>query len=152
MESYKILRELSKMTDEELLARLVWGEARGESLDGQIAVANVVMNRVKSGKYGGVGGVKGVCLKPWQFSCFNANDPNLKLMLEPYGGHDSSTFKQCLMVAKMILAGLCRDNTIGSTHYFNPDVVSGGWPKSWNRKTMVKKTTIGRHVFYREAT
>lgn len=150
MDAKTILRKLAELPDEELLARLVWGEARGEFIEGKMAVANVVMNRVKSGKYGGKGGVKGVVLKPWQFSCFNANDPNLGLMLGPFGGRDAPIFNQCLTVAKIVLGELCSDNTLGATHYFNPDIVPGGWPASWDRSRMMRRPTIGRHQFYRE--
>ena len=152
MQPKEILRKLAELPDDELLARLVWGEARGESIVGKIAVAHVVMNRVKTGKYGGKGGVKGVCLKPWQFSCFNAKDPNLQLMLEPFGGRDAPIFRDCLLEARMALGGLSQDPTIGATHYFNPAVVPGGWPASWDRSRMMRRPTIGRHKFYREMT
>ena len=150
MEAKAILRKLAELPEDELLARLIWGEARGEFIEGKMAVANVVMNRVKSGKYGGKGGVKGVALKPWQFSCFNASDPNLGLMLGPFGGRDAPFFHQCLTVAKIVLGELCSDNTRGATHYFNPDVVPGGWPKSWDPKRMRFLRKIGRHDFYKE--
>lgn len=156
MDAKEILKKLAEMSDEELLARLVWGEARGESIEGKLAVAHVVMNRVKSGKYGGKGGVKGVVLKPWQFSCFNATDPNLKLMLGPLGGHDAPIFQECLAVARMTLEGITIDPTsrkeegAGATHYFNPRVVNGGWPASWDPKKMHFLGRIGGHDFYRE--
>lgn len=145
MKSSDILRQIAALPDEEILARLIWGEARGESLDGKCAIANVVLNRMKSnGRYGH--GVKGVCLKPWQFSCFNANDPNLQGMISVKG----ATFKECLSVAKAALRGLLADNTIGATHYFNPKAIPGGWPASWDRTKMLRRSVIGNHQFYRE--
>ncbi|VVO24210.1 hypothetical protein PS723_04459 [Pseudomonas fluorescens] len=62
----------------DILARTLWGEARGEGLAGQIAVAWTIRNRVNDGKaksWWGEG-YAGVCLKAWQFSCWNKNDPN----------------------------------------------------------------------------
>ena len=64
--------------DRDILARTLWGEARGEGFDGQIAVAWTIRNRVFDGKaksWWGEGYAE-VCLKPWQFSCWNQNDPN----------------------------------------------------------------------------
>ena len=67
--------------DRDILARTLWGEARGESLAGQIAVAWTIRNRVNDGKaksWWGEG-YAGVCQKPYQFSCWNKNDPNYRL-------------------------------------------------------------------------
>ena len=64
--------------DRDILARTLWGEARGESLAGQIAVAWTIRNRVNDGKaksWWGEG-YAGVCQKPYQFSCWNKSDPN----------------------------------------------------------------------------
>ncbi|AZD06253.1 Cell wall hydrolase [Pseudomonas chlororaphis] len=64
--------------DRDLLARTLWGEARGEGLAGQIAVAWTIRNRVNDGKaksWWGEG-YAGVCQAPYQFSCWNKNDPN----------------------------------------------------------------------------
>ncbi len=151
-----ILRRLAEFPDDELLARLVWGEARGESIEGKLAVAHVVMNRVASGKYGGKGGVKGVALKPWQFSCFNASDTNLALLVGPSGGRDAPLFRECLAVAQLTVEGLtidptgAREEEGGATHYFNPRAVAGGWPASWDPKRMRFLRKIGRHDFYKE--
>ena len=74
------------MNDEDVdaLARTVFGEARGECLSGQEAVASVILNRVAfSGRRGGYwwgNTVYEVCHKPWQFSCWNQNDPNRRLL------------------------------------------------------------------------
>ena len=63
--------------DRYILARTLWGEARGESLAGQIAVAWTIRNRVDDGntKSWWGEGYAGVCQKPYQFSCWK-NDPN----------------------------------------------------------------------------
>jgi len=64
--------------DRDILARTLWGEARGESLAGQIAVAWTIRNRVNDGnaKSWWGEGYTGVCQKPYQFSCWNSTDPN----------------------------------------------------------------------------
>lgn len=149
-QSSEIMRKLASMSDRDLLARLIWGEARGELPIGQLAVASVVFNRIRDGRFGK--GMKGVILKPWQFSCFNANDPNLLLLLQP---PMREPFTCCLFLADLLLENLGIDGTYpdptkGATHYFNPDVVPGRWPKPWDRSKMEFCIGIGRHQFYRE--
>lgn len=65
------------MTRDDLwdFAKTIWAEARGEPLEGQIAVANVILNRARQGGWWGDDVVK-VCRKPKQFSCWNNGDPN----------------------------------------------------------------------------
>jgi len=64
-------------TDHELdiLAKTLWGEARGEGREGLIAVAWVIKNRADNPGWWGKS-IELVCLKPYQFSCWNADDPN----------------------------------------------------------------------------
>jgi spore germination cell wall hydrolase CwlJ-like protein len=65
--------------DRDILARTLWGEAREESLAGQIAVASTIRNRVDDGKtksWWGEG-YSGVCQKPCQFSCLEERAPDL---------------------------------------------------------------------------
>lgn len=140
-----IRRRLARLVSGELLARLLWGESRGELLPGQVAVAAVVMNRVRDGRYGH--GIKGVCLRPWQFSCFNNNDPNLPLLLQP---PRHAPYRQCEIIAELAVKELLQDPTDGATHYYNPETVPGGWPASWDKSKMVDCGTIGRHSFWRE--
>ena len=72
------------MDELEIFAKTLYGEARGESLAGIEAVANVILNRHKMalhqhhtwwGKT-----IPEICLKPMQFSCWNPMDPNFKLL------------------------------------------------------------------------
>ncbi|MFW0755465.1 cell wall hydrolase [Pseudomonas sp. H11T01] len=68
--------------DPDILVRTLWGEARGEGLAGRIAVGWTIRNRVNDGKaksWWGEG-YAGVCLKVWQFSCWNKNDPNFRCL------------------------------------------------------------------------
>ncbi len=55
------------------MIRTVYGEAGGESAEGQEAVANVIRNRVLSGRYGQ--GYEDVITAPRQFSVWNPGDP-----------------------------------------------------------------------------
>lgn len=68
------------MTYDEFTAVLtLWGEARGETLEGQGAVAHVIMNRRNDGRWGST--YDAVCRAPSQFSCWNHNDPNYAKMV-----------------------------------------------------------------------
>ena len=58
-----------------IMAKTIWGEARGESQQGQEAVAWVIRNRAQRGGWWG-NSIREVCLKDQQFSCWNNNDQN----------------------------------------------------------------------------
>lgn len=125
----------------DVLARTLWGEARGEGEQGMQAVACVVLNRAaKKGWMGKT--VAEVCLKPWQFSCWNADDPNREKLLKV--GPADPQFKIALQVATDALAGRLKDYTFGSTHY-HTTVISPKWAKG---KTPV--VVIGNHAFYND--
>lgn len=65
------------LADLDKAVRTVWGEARGEGARGWIAVAWVIRNRAEWSPPAWWGHtVSDVCLKPWQFSCWLASDPN----------------------------------------------------------------------------
>ncbi len=84
-----------------LLAMCIFGEARGEGDEGKLAVGCVVRNRVNSeGRYGV--GFPGVILKPWQFSSFNANDPNRHKLLEPLKHEPKAVWEACFAAAAAV--------------------------------------------------
>ena len=58
-----------------IMAKTIWGEARGEGRYGQVAVAWVIRNRAERGGWFG-NTIREVCLKDQQFSCWNNNDCN----------------------------------------------------------------------------
>ena len=141
--------------DLEALAKTIYGEARGEPIEGTVAVANVILNRVRksrdvSGKVVyplfGTGTIESACLRPYQFSCWNQSDPNRKKLLiikatDPY-------FAECIVVAKLAIAGLLTDNTKGSTHYHALNI---GFPPSWLKPgegPPKPAVIIGKHAFH----
>lgn len=135
--------------DVEVLAATIWGEARGEPLAGQKAVACVVMNRVASArakprKQFGDGSVRSACLAPWQFSSWNANDPNrAKLLALDFSAPDA-VLEQCTAVAIEAIAGGLVDETHGAPFY---KVTSLPWPKDWG-PIVAPLAVIGHHSFY----
>lgn len=132
--------------DVDILARTLYGEARGEynRLDGGlgslIAVGNVVMNRVRQQKWYGKT-VSEVCLKPWQFSCWNPNDPNQKMLTQPLEG---KLFDICLMVAEKVIDGHWPDITGGCDHYHAMSLKQ--FP-GWTLRAKAKYR-VGQHIFY----
>jgi len=74
--------DFSTDTDEVLLARMIFGEARGESEQGRIAVAYSAVNRLRNPRRFG-GDLRAVLLRRAQYSCFNEGDPNRVRLMDP---------------------------------------------------------------------
>jgi spore germination cell wall hydrolase CwlJ-like protein len=137
--------------DRDILARTLWGEARGELLAGQIAVAWTIRNRVdmdlhNDGKPDWWGeGYAGVCQKPYQFSCWNRSDPNYAYL----SGAKQIPFRefaQAQIAAGQVIAGKIPDPTGGATHYYATTMPAA---PVWAAKA--KQTLrLGRHVFFKD--
>ncbi len=112
--------------DTYLLARLIYGEARGEPYIGQVAVGAVVLNRIKSSKFPNT--MAGVIYQPWAFTVVNDGQINLT-------PNDTA-----LKAASDALSGW--DPTYGCLFYYNPATATSAWIKQ-----LEIRTTIGRHVF-----
>ncbi|WP_422930155.1 cell wall hydrolase [Singulisphaera sp. PoT] len=128
------------MTDVDVLARTLFGEARGESRIGMIAVANVVMNRVAARRWWGRT-VPEVCQKPYQFSCWNQNDPNRAVILAVNASHP--IFAQALAIAADAVAGTLADVTNGAVAYY-----ARGTPQPKWAAGHIACAEIGHHIFF----
>lgn len=128
----------------EVLARTLYGEARGEPVRGQEAVACVILNRVARatarGTYWWGNSIVQVCLKPWQFSCWNRNDPNRPRVLAVTP--KNRAFASCLRIARRAVRGGLEDFTFGATHYHTTQAHP---PWAWNRSPCLE---LGGHLFY----
>lgn len=129
----------------DVLARTLWGEARSESAKGMEAVANVILNRVKravdnGGNYWWGRDILSVCQKPYQFSCWNKNDPNRKKLLAVT--MEDQNFEQAIDIATRAVHGALKDETKNADHYHTKSI-----HPSWAR-TAKPVTIIGAHVFY----
>ena len=127
--------------DLDTMARTIYGESRGETLLGQQAVAWVIINRARAGGWWG-DTIGKVCRHPFQFSCWNADDPNRK-NIEAVGV-ETPSFIRAIGVAALCLTDDLKDPTAGSTHYHNADV-EPVWSKG---KTSV--AMIGHHHFFND--
>lgn len=109
-----------------LLSCCVYGEARGESYTGKVAVAAVILNRVKSSSF--PNSISGVIYQSGAFTCVSDGQINL------------GTNDECTRAAQDALNGW--DPSGGALYYFNPATATSKW--IWSRPQLV---TIGKHIF-----
>ena len=125
------------LTDEaNCIAVAVYHEARGESLEGQMAVAKVIMNRAVSGKY--PTSWCGVVKQPWQFSFVN---PRTGYM--PSVDQASGAWRKALGVTRLAVANAVQ-SVPTECLWYHADYVAPSWGR---RLTKVEK--IGAHIFDR---
>jgi len=125
--------------DLQIAAATVFMEASGEPDEGKRGVVHVLVNRLKSGRWGKT--LAAVCLAPKQFSCWNIADPNRKRMAET-----SDTFLRYFeQLVLDVLAGKDSDPTEGAMWYLNPSLCSPDWEKDYE-----KTATLGHQNFYKE--
>ncbi len=114
--------------DTQLLARAVNGEARGEPYEGQVAVAAVILNRVRHSSFPNT--ISGVIYQPGAFTAVSDGQINVPI------DTDSTVYKAC----QDALNGW--DPSGGALYYFNPDTATSSW--IWSRP-LIKQ--IGKHRF-----
>ena len=118
------------------IAVAVYHEARGESLEGQLAVAKVIMNRAASGKY--PTSWCGVVKQPWQFSFVNPRSGYM-----PSVDETSASWRKALGVTRLAIANAV-PSVSNDCLWYHADYVAPSWGR---RLTRVEK--IGAHIFYR---
>ena len=116
----------SNTSNVNLLARLIYGEARGEPYTGQVAVGAVVLNRVKSSSFSNT--ISGIIYQSGAFDVVRDGQINLT---------PNDTAKKA---AQDALNGW--DPSYGAIYYFNPSTATNKW--IWSRPMTV---TIGKHRF-----
>ena len=112
--------------DQYLLARLVYAEARGESYKGKVAVAAVVLNRVRSSSFPNT--ISGVI---YQSNAFESVSN---------GSINKTPDSDCLRAAREAMNGW--DPTGGCLYYYNPATATNSW--IWTRQVQL---SIGKHAF-----
>ena len=134
--------DASVADNRDVLIRTVWGEARGEPEEGMAAIAHVVLNRVRAQRYWGRT-ISAVCQKPYQFSCWNANDPNRAQILQLVVG--DVRVQQVSRIVDLVLGNRLADPTDGATHYHNRWMPR---PPRWVQGRQPCRL-IGNHAFYK---
>jgi N-acetylmuramoyl-L-alanine amidase len=132
-----------RLTDEDrdYLIRTIAFEASGEPVVAKIAVAYVVLNRKKSGRWGD--DIKAVVTQPGQFEPWTTK----RREIEELSPHDPR-YQSAATIADAVLSGQTPDPTAGATHFLNPTIVRerrGGALPPWARG---EGLSIGRHTFY----
>lgn len=142
-----LFRALSPLN---LLLTLLYGEARGEAIEGQVAVANVILHRLDTGRWGT--DIRTVILAPHQFSCMwpELGGPDYGATLAFAGrcydlNNLSRTELQLRLVAEGALRPALVDNVGGATHYFDKSIAAPAWAAA----PAVQTATIGRFHFFR---
>lgn len=113
----------------EMLAKIIWAEARGESYEGKVAVGAVILNRLKDPKY--PNSIKEIIFAPKQFEpVSNGMFLKAKPTTEEY------------LAAVEAFNGV--DPTMGATSFYAPSLVISKWHES-----LTYTTTIGVHRFFK---
>ena len=130
----------ASLNERDLLAKTIAAEAGGEAYEGQLAVAAVIANRARSGRWGK--SLQEVIMAPGQFTAWNG--------VTGYAGGKGalnmdriSPNQDNYRVADAIISGQYKDVTGGALNYYNDAVATPKWGMqaggNWQR--------IGNHVF-----
>ena len=118
------------------IAVAVYHEARGESVEGQLAVARVIMNRAASGKY--PASWCGVVKQPWQFSFVNPRTGDM-----PGVNVHSVAWARAQGITRLAMANVI-PSLSNDVLWYHANYVAPSWGR---RLSMVQR--IGAHIFYR---
>lgn len=151
------LEVVAHLTPTQVVTLTLYGEGRGEPVEGRIAIANVIRNRVLAHRPSFGHDYRSVCLKAWAFSCWL-----------PAGGRDNyetvigiarqwirdaaptgaRMVQECAWIADGLLGDRFADNAARATHYYNPDAMTPrGKIPSW-AVGLLPVAVIGNHRFY----
>lgn len=123
----------------QIAAATIAMEASGEGQDGQLAVAFVLINRLKTGRWGST--LASVALARKQFSCWNEDDPN---RLRMAGMKNADPAILAAEKALDLASSGGSDPTHGATHYYS---ITMSEPPEWaSQATFLVQ--IGNHRFY----
>src|SRR5262245_10520526 len=134
--------QLRQRADErDYLIRTIAFEASDETYVGKVAVAYVVLNRRKSGRWGD--NIKAVVTHPGQFEPWMTRRRDIETL-----SLNDPRYQNAAIIADAVLSGQTPDPTAGATHFLNPTIVRerrGGSLPLW---ALGEGLRIGRHVFY----
>lgn len=117
----------------DVVARTLYDETRGESMEGKIAVASIIYNRAN----GNSNGFSKVSLKPYQFSGWNES-------LLPRG--TGASWEECLEIARTMFKGTFTPTLpMEYKHFYNPAKANPKW--AYDKGRLREFLTIGHHRF-----
>ena len=127
--------------DRDYLIRTIVFEASEESEEGKAAVAHVILNRERSGRWGE--SIKQVVTRPWQFEPWMTRRSQMVALSQ-----SDPRYQGAARIADAVLSGQIPDQTAGATHFLNPTIVRkrrGGSLPAWAQGA---GQPIGQHTFY----
>ncbi|MCC2112976.1 MAG: cell wall hydrolase [Hyphomicrobiales bacterium] len=126
--------------EKDCLARGIYFEARGEPIDGQIAVAQVILNRVKNVHY--PNSICGVVYQNqnWRNRC------QFSFACDGYRDRiaDMGAWETAQKIADQVISGESYISDVGTATHYHATYVKPRWSRS-----LLRLDTIGRHIFYR---
>jgi hypothetical protein len=128
--------------DRDYIIRTIVFEASGEVEVGKAAVAHVILNRLRTGRWGDT--VKDVVTHPWQFEPWMTKKRQIQ-NLSPA----DPRYRDAARIADEVLSGASPDPTAGATHFLNPTIVRerrGGTLPGWAQGV---GQPIGNHTFFK---
>ena len=123
-------------SDVSIIAKTIYGEARGEGYVGMLAVATVIFNRARGDK----SLLAKVCLKPKQFSCWNSTD-DIEIK-------EQKPWKLCEKLAQTMWDNIFKPyqfKKIKPTYYLTYELYMSPKCPSWARG--VEGEIVGKHIF-----
>lgn len=129
------------MTDTEVLALTLYGEARGEPIESKVGVACVIRNRAAHSQRS----ISAICLAPHQFSCWTEERDQMAAAQASLPNPDP-VLAECLFLASGIVGGQLRDNTHGANHYYATSIAAPKW--AVNQPVLAH---LGHHLFFNVA-
>jgi len=128
--------------DRDFMIRTIAFEAPDEPDEGKAAVAHVILNRQRTGRWGD--SIKDVVTDHWQFEPWMTRRKEVEA-LSP----SDPRYRDAALIADAVISGQTPDPTAGATHFLNPTVVRqrrGGTLPAWAQG---EGQPIGRHTFYK---
>jgi spore germination cell wall hydrolase CwlJ-like protein len=142
-----IQKTLSNDSEKDKLIRTIVAEAGGEGPDGQLAVANVMINRLLSSEFGtDISSLIRLNKKGYgAFSAWNSPEKGGNELIDL--GPNTEIYQKIARIVDRRLSGEIGDNTGGATYYWNPDYANPSWGREQLAKHSQKGLRLGKHVF-----
>ena len=119
-------------------------EADGESINGKIAVAEVIRNRIRR-HYFSDGTIVGTVLKAYQFSGWNTDDPN-RIRIGSMEDTDPNT----VLAFRAYSEAFEKESNLTSGAVLYHSILMKPFPGWASKDKIIRTTIIGRHIFYKD--
>lgn len=145
--------DFRKDSEDVLLAKALYGEGRGQTIEERVEIAGTIVERLNDSKKRYGNNLQDVLLRGG-YSCFGSSDPNRKKLENPAIYQDEK-FQECLRIARDVRSGKVKPQ-LRATHYHPPTIYPYWAPKI----TKLGRVKVGNgesgdseysvHIFYRE--